>query len=659
MKNLHNRKQNINTIFAEGDAVLAGNRSFKAYVAERFENEMYAAIEGYTSENYNKLDLRLNKVRNIGGIELSNIDLKFVSVNDLPGMKIEFDVVVEAELEVRESDYHYDESENCSQWFALKCYGDLDFNLDDFRIASIELFSSKSSQSKPMSDSLVPIIYKEQLEAVATDFLQRNNPEVLEKPEAVQPRILAKKMGLDVKIMSITKDASVFGQIYFHDCKTDLYDKSTNELVNTLVKGRTILVDPKIFFQRNLGAVNNTIIHECVHWDLHRKAFELERLYNNSAARIKCQVVGGLKENINEATDWMEWQANSLTPKIQMPIDMFKLKASEFIRTFSKRLDTVNIINVIEPVIDALSTFFCVSRLAAKIRMIDIGYEEAIGTFIFIDGRYVKPHKFSKGAIKSNQTFSISAVDAAIQSFLNPYLISIGETGCYQYVDSHFVLNHPKYLKYDENDFTVLTNYARNHMDECCLIFDLVIKSGCKERYHSECFLNRDESSNIDFSITFHEGYENAPQERQIELLKRTIAEENRVYGELPNSFVSAVRRVIDWRNDQIKEEKKKNPNRQLDRITAAEIARRTGLHEATVRRAINEGNSSINTTVLICLALHLPYKISKHIIDHSGEPLMITNENHQWYDFALQYHYAKTVDEVRLILDGYGADPL
>ena len=87
------------------------NRSFKDYVADRFENEFFTAIQSYASENYDDLDLRLYKVRNIGGIELSDIDVKFVSVNDLPDMKVEFYVVVEAELEARESDYHYDESE--------------------------------------------------------------------------------------------------------------------------------------------------------------------------------------------------------------------------------------------------------------------------------------------------------------------------------------------------------------------------------------------------------------------------------------------------------------------------------------------------------------------------------------------------------------------
>ena len=164
---------------------MARNRSFKEYVADRFENELFIAIQGYITDNQENLNLRLYKVRNIGGIELSDLEVKFVSVSDMPNMKIEFDVVVEAELEARESDYHYDESETCMQWFMLKCYGDLDCNLDDFIISRVTEYNSKNNQARPMSDSLVPIINKEQLETVATDFLRRNYPEALIKPMAV------------------------------------------------------------------------------------------------------------------------------------------------------------------------------------------------------------------------------------------------------------------------------------------------------------------------------------------------------------------------------------------------------------------------------------------------------------------------------------------
>lgn len=622
---------------------MSGKRSFKDYVADRFYNEIFVAIQSYTADNYDDLDLRLYRVRNIGGIELSDIEVKFISVNDLPDMKIEFDVAVEAELEVREADYHYDESEFCKQWFMLKCSGDLNCNLDDFTISSVTEYTSKNRQPKPMSDSLVPIINKEQLESVAIDFLRRYYPEALKKPMAVEPQVLAEKMGLVVEMREITKDFSVFGQIYFHDCDAEFYDEDSDEMVQTHVDARTIFVDPKAYFLRNLGSVNNTIVHECVHWGLHRKAFELERLYNSSVTRIKCQVVGGIKDNNRDATDWMEWQANALAPRIQMPLSTFKSKAFELIKQFRAELGTSELIDVMEPVIDALAAFFCVSRTAAKIRMIDAGYEEAIGTFTYIDGRYVKPHKFKKGILQRNQTFSIGAEEAAIQSITNPEMAALVRDGSYLYVDSHFVLNHPRYITQDENGVTVLTNFARNNMEECCLVFDLSVKSGCKERYHSECFLNRDKTSDIDFEIKYCNGFEYATPERKAKILAETLADEMRVYNELPNSYNSSLKIVREWRD-----------------VTYKELAERTMVNERTIRRIVNgEEPGSINSIILICLGLHLPPKISSHIIRNSPFSLNFNNNSHIWYDFALTHLYPKSMDEIRAFLQEHGADPL
>ena len=94
---------------------------------------------------------------------------------------------------------------------------------------------------------------------------------------------------------------------------------------------------------------------------------------------------------------------------------------------------------IMEQVITALETGFCVSRLAAKIRLVELGFEEAIGTYTYLDGHYVKSHSFSKGAIKIDQTFSISSFDAAIQRRLNPKLRKLTEDGDYLFVDNHFV----------------------------------------------------------------------------------------------------------------------------------------------------------------------------------------------------------------------------
>ena len=68
---------------------MARQRSFTSYVADRFYNELFAAISDFAEDNTDDLNLRLYQVNRIGGIELSDITIKYVSVNDLPGSAIE------------------------------------------------------------------------------------------------------------------------------------------------------------------------------------------------------------------------------------------------------------------------------------------------------------------------------------------------------------------------------------------------------------------------------------------------------------------------------------------------------------------------------------------------------------------------------------------
>lgn len=173
---------------------MARQCSFTSYVADKFNNELFAVINDYAETNSDNLNLRFYQVNKIGGIELSDITVKYVSVNDLPGSETEFEVVIDAEFDVREADYHYDRDEFTSQWFILKCKGDLSCGLKDFQITGISIYNDKNRQSKPMSDALVPIISKDKLEAIATDFLKRNYPKALLQPMEIDPSELVRSM---------------------------------------------------------------------------------------------------------------------------------------------------------------------------------------------------------------------------------------------------------------------------------------------------------------------------------------------------------------------------------------------------------------------------------------------------------------------------------
>ena len=143
---------------------------------------MWRAIEEFLpSVDPSVLDLRLNRVRNVGEIELYDTDLQFVDVSDLPGSAIEFDVVMDATLIIHDEDrYHNDESEAAHQWFMIRCRGDLDRKLSDLEIYDVCVYNRRNHQKRPMSNALVPIIYKDDLEkgsgGLPAEVLQRSTP---------------------------------------------------------------------------------------------------------------------------------------------------------------------------------------------------------------------------------------------------------------------------------------------------------------------------------------------------------------------------------------------------------------------------------------------------------------------------------------------------
>ena len=626
---------------------MAEDRSFKDYVAHRFYNEVFDAVKDYVTHHHSRLTVRSHQVHRVDDAWLSDLSVKHVYVEERPGAKIAFDVLVEADFEVSERDRRSDRYSEETDWFKVSCIGDLSQNLDDLTIMGTEVYSARGKQLNPLSDSLVPIISKAQLENVAKDFLIKYCPEALNGSVVVYPPDLASRMGLSVLQQSITPDASIFGQIFFVDCEAEYYDIETEQYEKTPVKAGTIWVDPANFFLRNLGSTYNTIIHECVHWHLHRKAFELERLYNEEASQIQCQVVGGIrKRNTRSATDWMEWQANALAPRIQMPFHAAKMKAAEFVREYLKVRNTDRIIDVMEPVIEGMVTHFGVSRQAAKIRIHDIGYEEAAGTFIYLDGRYVKPHTFKRGFLKPNQTFSISARDALTESFFKHELREAREQGLYLFVDSHFCINHPKYIAYDDSGSPYLTDYARYHMDECCLVFDLSLSSSAnsyQREFFLECVLCRDINSEIIFEAT----YINSEQNQTLEQRAKTLQSYNRellsVLQRLPSNFPDAIVELMDWRE-----------------MTVEELAEKAGISPKTVQRLRGEPeyNPTLETVIAVCIGLGLPPRLSKPLIGGAGYILKNT-EAHLAYSFLLDSCYFHPIYECNEFLRLMGLSPV
>ena len=51
-------------------------------------------------------------------------------------MRINFDIAVSVNFDIQEEDYHYNDYEEKTVWLLIEYTGDLDKQLDDFRILS-------------------------------------------------------------------------------------------------------------------------------------------------------------------------------------------------------------------------------------------------------------------------------------------------------------------------------------------------------------------------------------------------------------------------------------------------------------------------------------------------------------------------------------------
>ena len=617
--------------------------SFLEFIQSHFSEKFWTASEEYLKVNQALVEEKVYKLHKIGNVEILDARAEHVWIEDRPDMDICFHIALSVSCVVGEGAHHYDNYEEVELWLVISCSGNLDKKLEDFRINSISDYNGKNRNNNPMDSSLVPIIPDNRLEEEAENILSVYYPEALSikargsNPVCVDPMLLASRMGLTIKQHQIRENSSVFGQLYFKDAVAKLYDEEKKMMVPIEIEAGTIIVDPNTYLLRNIGSVNNTIIHECVHWNKHMKAFKLEELYNDEITNISCEVVGSAEGTLSKKSmEFMEMQANKLTPRIQMPKSPFIAKAREYIDAYMRHLNVNNAINVMEPVIDRLAEDFGASRQAVKVRLINLGFEDAVGTFTYVDGHYVKPHSFKKGAIAINQTFTISACDAAIQRKVDCKLREKTNNGDYIFVDNHYVYNVPHYVQASENGKLELTDYARTHMDECCLIFDMKMASKISTEYSSICYLNREKNS-YSYEIKFHDA--NIPIEKQVEIRKKEQEEARAIRMQMTDDPSQCMKLLLEWK-----------------KMDYTELADEIEISDRTIRRIVNEGTiPKFENAVLICFGLNLPPSISRKFLEVLGYRFIPGNTEHQWIEEALYVKYMEPIWEILEYLKLYG----
>lgn len=618
--------------------------SFKSYIRGHFYTEFFEAIKEYAKqEGATSLGFHIQKNQEISDFTLQDIELKRFYLENRPNTQIAFDAVWNAKFRIKyQEQFSFEE-----RWIRVSCTADLVKGLKDFQIRNIGLYNHKEYKIKstyPLSGALTLMIKKEEMDDVAETFLSEYYPEALNEEVAIVPSILARRLGLKIRVRHLSKDCSVFGATVFRETEIEFYDETSDSIIKERIPAQTILVDPNNFYLRNIGSVNNTIIHECVHWVFHRKAFELERLFGSEATQIKSWVDPiEKKQQKRTLLDWLEWQANALAPRILIPLHPFVKKVESWIKSYPQSQNqgaNGTSVEMMEEVVEKTQAFYGVSRTAAKIRLVEAGYDEVVGIYDFVSGHYVPNYGFKRGTLRKNQTFSISLEDAVFQSISNSQLKASLKSGHYVFVESHFCLNLEKYIVFDERGRPHLTPYARNHVDECCLIFDYVTDTQeTPEREMHPLFdfaLYRDANSGIVYEAHFS----NQNNIKQVELIKERTQEIYNLSQQLPNSFSGAVAYLIEY-----------------SELTIETISERSLLSEKTIQRMKSDYQNydpSLETIVQFCIGLKLPPELSALLFERSSKRLT-NNQKHLTYQFLLNSCYISSLFDCNEILEAQG----
>lgn len=396
--------------------------------------------------------------------EETQVFFRFAHNIIIKGDIISFDAGIEAYFIICGNKSNDWEKKGGSDWFLVRCEMKVTDKLDFFRVLGVELFtySQKQKLQGTATENFIPVIRREEYEAEAEAFLKEYCPEALTMVMQVPIRdVVEKRMELKViDDVQLTKDLAVFGQICFNNSIIKIYNSDSDIYNDKVVERGTIFIDPNTVFLRCVGCANNTLAHEAFHWWRHRTYATIHGiLRDKSHICYRCPTTPARerKEAVTDE-DWMEIQANAIAPKILMPKKQTEYKIKQLVKEYGYGNDGITSREILQDIIDELASFYSVSKQAAKIRMIELGYPEAAEVYNYDKDCFYTSHEINK-------------VDAYKEILINEEFKALIDMELFRFAEGCFVINTDKYLIRGDDGNYCLTDYAKDNLTDCALNF--------------------------------------------------------------------------------------------------------------------------------------------------------------------------------------------
>ena len=608
------------------------------FIYEICYQPIWASVSDYVSQHLSLLDLTYSRVKYPDSAYMEDMLLEFTKNVRINEDTLSFDAVVSCTMNLTEDNFRGTVSCDLSQWFLVSCEAVIEDKLRSLTITNVQQYTPglrTQSDGQPVSKNIVPILYKKDLEAEASAFLEKYCPEALETPMPVPIAEIAETMGLDVvEGHRITDDFSIFGEIYFSPGRAEVYDlfQCTSQEID--VRRGTILIDANTYWERNLGCVKNTIAHEVYHWYKHRMYAAIRYiLYGKDYVACRCPSNIVYPDKDDEWTDAqrMEWQANSMAPRILMPIRTFRMKVDELYKQYDYQNSPIKIA-VLTCIADDLAKFYGVSRQSALIRMMETGYKEAASVY-----NYDSDSPFHNYVSQSDAFYAYCS-DSEFRKLV--------DSGLFRYVNGYFVVDDEQFVRKDDDGAYTLTDYAWSHLSECTLQFSWqTVRPSPTEKRFPNVILHR---ANADRKVSKYDAGQNSDVIKMSEGLRKKREEFERQ---------NAVRQIAIPKKTcwelifEILQERG---------MSKSHFCSATGLGEEVYRKAEKniDTRPTMRTIIAIARGLDLDIDTTEKLMQLAGHAFDESDE-HRALRFCVTGFPGGTIEDANEFLESYDFKPL
>jgi hypothetical protein len=612
---------------------MARLRDLKDYINHTWYDQIKNQASYFIKQNYSDDEVCTSRIPEIKGRWLEDIQVTSVYTKAKENSKIDIFMTVRAQLCFKGIEYgkRGNDISDDSRYIHLSMIASVKFDVTfkNFWIHDVRRYDDKERFTVKGSSTagFVPYMDEENLDHYAEQFLTEFYPKALETPMPLPIFEVAQRMG--VTVVEHDMPEGLFGKTYFLDNNVDGFKKGT------------ILYDPTEGFIKGIGSVNNTIVHEFVHWCFHKRFFDLMRLFDETITSITCATLEADLARLNSSEDfrWMEWQANVLAPRILMPA---KTTLAFYNDIYPHNLENCqgDEIRALERTIESIASFFEVSKVSAKIRLIQLGIKSAFGIGNYIDGEKISSYKHNNDQIGTNQTFHVDFKDAVRLSLANERLKSALRNKHILNIDGFFVINNQKFIEKSTFEAPKLTKYAREHMDECCLVFDVkkTYKRTFDDKYYSLCFMSRFNEDDLHLRELNHNDPSNIKVFSESMRLADVIEDGREIdifiTDHMVDNFACFFEALLELK--------------EMGGISNSAIAKATLLDNKTISnyRSGATKPASLKHVLAICAGLCLEPKLTYTLLDLSGFSLGGRHEDvDHAYNHLINYHYEKGIE--------------